>query len=961
MATQNLFEKYGIKEVADVTFYRIEKKEETYESQREFSVASVLKGAVELRTVYPMIDGVGSDEGFEAYVFTDANIITGANYDCDDNITATITVKGKFDTTSSNSDAYETSYEYRQVTPESGDSPQAKGWYEYDSTSDQYVASTDSTVDTEDTYYERVTVGSFKDSYTKSYTFYQLQNLSGVSFTSGYPIYMNEETQIPIASTVVASDYEVGSTEATFITFTKVSANTRTGKATYSFKVSYGDVTLTNSTDAETGVYNDSTAVIPDAKLPVGTHEFTYPQQAFMLFAKHQNLIAKTGTRYQFADVDSQMGNLAFIDEYAAGPNSTEQVVILGLAGTTSSTYNVDEVNEALKALTTTYKAKAYDVSYGTFAELVVEDEMGYYNPKFLGNAYDKANGVIEPFAGGSNDTVADAQAEYREWSTDNRGCDIAIANATMWGNNVHYSINDAIDALRQKKLLLDAAESSGMSGIEDIFGGYKVTSDADPLVTTEDTDTTYNDNYSYKAGVTSLETTSKYSLESVLDALTEIGYNASAVGKNIRVNYAENASNRAIYVKVSGAIDTAAGAHIYLLHNKNYRMLAADENGIFSFEDKKGNTLYYQDKIFKKVEWLALVIIGNKGLIYVVNRHGTKTDDRVAWMVNDNGYITDAGAATLVKNGLIHTTDVTVNNETFEATAEVVGLKIRKITKTVNRYTPVLFLDTLKVTNIEQTAEEVYATGGRGNSNLIGWDFGKEITLHFEDALFTPASLSATFGAYEDNDFRTGVKEVKELDRTEKVVAKRSFIVPAGNSNGTPTEADHTAQAVYINPDTMEPYQDGTPIAEGEVYLKWTRSIAYEGNSLGHKIEISADKFPGTYKIVGDTFVRSKATGEDERFQFVVNQAKMGSEQSIELSADGDPVVFNMDITVLRPENGSMMQFIQYNVVENTEENDGSTMVKGTENLNLLDDAELFKVSTEGAIDETYIGATEY
>jgi hypothetical protein len=32
MATQNLFEKYGIKEVADVTFYRIEKKEETYES-----------------------------------------------------------------------------------------------------------------------------------------------------------------------------------------------------------------------------------------------------------------------------------------------------------------------------------------------------------------------------------------------------------------------------------------------------------------------------------------------------------------------------------------------------------------------------------------------------------------------------------------------------------------------------------------------------------------------------------------------------------------------------------------------------------------------------------------------------------------------------------------------------------------------------------------------------------------
>ena len=42
MATQNLFEQYGIKEVADVTFYRIEKKEETFESQREISVASML-------------------------------------------------------------------------------------------------------------------------------------------------------------------------------------------------------------------------------------------------------------------------------------------------------------------------------------------------------------------------------------------------------------------------------------------------------------------------------------------------------------------------------------------------------------------------------------------------------------------------------------------------------------------------------------------------------------------------------------------------------------------------------------------------------------------------------------------------------------------------------------------------------------------------------------------------------
>ena len=62
----------------------------------------------------------------------------------------------------------------------------------------------------------------------------------------------------------------------------------------------------------------------------------------------------------------------------------------------------------------------------------------------------------------------------------------------------------------------------------------------------------------------------------------------------------------------------------------------------------------------------------------------------------------------------------------------------------------------------------------------------------------------------------------------------------------------------------------------------------------------------------------------------------------------------------VLRPDDGIMMKFFQFDVVENEEENDGSTMVKDTENLNLLDDAEMYKVSGEED-EELIIGATEY
>lgn len=69
----------------------------------------------------------------------------------------------------------------------------------------------------------------------------------------------------------------------------------------------------------------------------------------------------------------------------------------------------------------------------------------------------------------------------------------------------------------------------------------------------------------------------------------------------------------------------------------------------------------------------------------------------------------------------------------------------------------------------------------------------------------------------------------------------------------------------------------------------------------------------------------------------------------------------FDMTLTVLRPEDGVMVKLVQYDVVENTEENDGSTMVKNTENLNLLDDAELFKISDDGKEEDVAIGATEY
>jgi hypothetical protein len=79
----------------------------------------------------------------------------------------------------------------------------------------------------------------------------------------------------------------------------------------------------------------------------------------------------------------------------------------------------------------------------------------------------------------------------------------------------------------------------------------------------------------------------------------------------------------------------------------------------------------------------------------------------------------------------------------------EVADVVFYSITKIGDEefYTPVLFLDTLKVSTIEKTAEKVTANGGKGNKKLITWNFGKELTLNLTDALFNPASMSLIWG----------------------------------------------------------------------------------------------------------------------------------------------------------------------------------------------------------------------
>lgn len=67
---------------------------------------------------------------------------------------------------------------------------------------------------------------------------------------------------------------------------------------------------------------------------------------------------------------------------------------------------------------------------------------------------------------------------------------------------------------------------------------------------------------------------------------------------------------------------------------------------------------------------------------------------------------------------------------------------------------------------------------------------------------------------------------------------------------------------------------------------------------------------------MCGDTAVRSYETGEDELFQLIFPKAKILSENTLTMEADGDPSTFNLNMKLLRPADGIMAKLVKYDLV---------------------------------------------
>lgn len=129
---------------------------------------------------------------------------------------------------------------------------------------------------------------------------------------------------------------------------------------------------------------------------------------------------------------------------------------------------------------------------------------------------------------------------------------------------------------------------------------------------------------------------------------------------------------------------------------------------------------------------------------------------------------------------------------------------------------------------------------------------------------------------------FKFDTLKVSNLEFTGETADARG-----GKGNAVLMSWDHSREATLTLQDAL-------------LSIDTLSALLGTANNTGNVITISANTFPGTYTVVGQTYARDE-DGVDNLMTFVIYKAKVNSEATLTMEAEGDPTVLDLTLKVLR------------------------------------------------------------
>ena len=217
-----------------------------------------------------------------------------------------------------------------------------------------------------------------------------------------------------------------------------------------------------------------------------------------------------------------------------------------------------------------------------------------------------------------------------------------------------------------------------------------------------------------------------------------------------------------------------------------------------------------------------------------------------------------------------------------------------------------------LKTSTLSNNGTVVYTQGGVGNPKIIGFSHSKESTLDIESAVITEGGLAV----------QTGNDVVALTNSTAIPFDDVVTVSTADTALTTYTATGSEIGFIYILNDdgtkkTTLTQVATTPTVTEFTYATATKTITtgtgalsvgdkvliiyYPTAATAVKVSNSTNVFAKNVRLHCRTLFRDTCTGQDYIGVLVIYKAKAGEEWSLELSADGDPVVHSISFEALK------------------------------------------------------------